>query len=329
MDEATVARRLREARQALHGRRNVVATGVGYKVSDGVRTGELSIVCSVTEKVPLARLAAADRIPPAIGEVATDVVATGVLRALAAPTDRHRPAPGGVSIGHPAVTAGTLGCLVYRDGEPYILSNNHVLADENRARIGDPILQPGAYDGGRSPEDAIAVLADFVPVRMAEEASSCAFARASAAMLNAIARALGSGARLHAVSAEAAENLVDCAIARPIDDAMVSAEIVGLGMPTGVADATLGTAVRKSGRTTGVTSGEIVQVDVTADIRFGATTARFTDQLMAGAMSQGGDSGSAVLDAEGRLVGLLFAGSENTTLVNRSANVLAALGVTL
>jgi hypothetical protein len=46
-------------------------------------------------------------------------------------------------------------------------------------------------------------------------------------------------------------------------------------------------------------------------------------------MSQGGDSGSAVLDDERRLVGLLFAGSETTTVVNRIEHVFSALGVTL
>jgi hypothetical protein len=66
------------------------------------------------------------------------------------------------------------------------------------------------------------------------------------------------------------------------------------------------------------------------DVQYGVgLVARFTDQLLAGAMSQGGDSGSAVLDDERRLVGLLFAGSETTTVVNRIEHVFSALGVTL
>ena len=56
---------------------------------------------------------------------------------------------------------------------------------------------------------------------------------------------------------------------------------------------------------------------------------RFSDQLMAGAMSQGGDSGSAVLTEDNQLVGLLFAGSETTTIINRIEHVFAALGVSL
>ncbi len=88
--------------------------------------------------------------------------------------------------------------------------------------------------------------------------------------------------------------------------------------------------VTKSGRTTGLTTGEILQVDVTVDVQYGAgRTARFTDQLLAGPMSQGGDSGSAVLDAQHRLLGLLFAGSANSTIINRIEHVFAALQVSL
>lgn len=76
----------------------------------------------------------------------------GSVRALA-PTppqpwyqQRQRPLRLGVSVGHIAVTAGTLGGFVRRHGEAtvYLLSNNHVLAAANRAAPGDAILQPGA-----------------------------------------------------------------------------------------------------------------------------------------------------------------------------------------
>ena len=84
------------------------------------------------------------------------------------------------------------------------------------------------------------------------------------------------------------------------------------------------------GRTTGLITGEIQQVDVTINVQYGeGQIAQFTDQLMAGAMSQGGDSGSAVLDESNHLVGLLFAGSDTTTIMNRIQNVFSALGVSL
>lgn len=204
-----------------------------------------------------------------------------------------------------------------------------MLAAENAASIGDPILQPGTYDGGRDPADRIAVLQEFVPIQfLSADPSDCPVARGVAALANIFARLSGSNSRLRAVRMAEEENRVDAAIARPVNPADVSPEILELGPITAIGTAGLGTAVKKSGRTTAVTSGEILQVDVTADISYGAgRTARFTDQLIAGPMSSGGDSGSAVLDAENRLVGLLFAGSDTTTVINPIEHVVAALGI--
>lgn len=334
-DITDISAALAEARAALLGRANVVATGVGFKVTEEGRTPTLSIVCSVVEKLPLAALSARDVVPQTVSGVPTDVVATGVIRALGsveglAPTGRFRPAPGGVSIAHKDVTAGTLGCLVRRDEEVLILSNNHVLANSNAAAPGDAILQPGPVDGGRDPEDRIAVLDTFVPVMLAGGESSCALARAAASVANGVARLFGSSARLQAVSTRTAENLVDAALARPLDAGFVSANLFGVGPIAGVSRAELGAAITKSGRTTGVTSGEILQVDVTADVRYGQNVvARFTDQVMAGAMSAGGDSGSAIINGDRNLVGLLFAGSEQSTVINRIEHVFAALSVGL
>ncbi|MBE0476688.1 MAG: hypothetical protein IBX62_06315 [Coriobacteriia bacterium] len=331
---------LATSRQALLRRPNVVATGVGYKQVEGESTGEVGIVCSVTRKLPATQLAPGDLVPSEVEGVRTDVVQTGVIRALdwepaaqpdepGDPKRRHRPAPGGVSVGHVAVTAGTLGCLVRRGGEILILSNNHVLAVSNAASPGDTILQPGPYDGGSDPGDAIALLDAFVPIRLAEGPSSCPLAAGAARALNALARLFGSDTRLRAVSLAAPENLVDAALGAPLDPSLVSPEILGVGTPQGAASGELGMRVRKSGRTTGLTEGRIEQVDVTVDVTYGERTARFADQLMAGAMSAGGDSGSVVLDGTGAAVGLLFAGSETSTIVNRIENVLTALGVAL
>ena len=321
---------LKDAREQLLGRANVVATGVGYKVTGGERTLTLSIICSVTEKVAAAQLLSRDRVPEMVSGIPTDVVRTGPIRALQSHTGRYRPAPGGVSIGHRDITAGTLGCLVRKNGQTFILSNNHVLANSNEAELGDPILQPGPYDGGRFPEDHIANLEEFVPISFTGLPSECGLATGVAALLNMVAIVLGSDARLQAVSGLVAENLVDAAIARPLKEQDVSAEILEIGVIQGTAPGELGMAVKKSGRTTGLTTGQILQVDVTSNVQYGAgQIARFTDQLMAGPMSQGGDSGSAVLDENNRLVGLLFAGSDNSTIINRIENVFSALGVSL
>jgi hypothetical protein len=321
---------LKNNQEQLLDRKNVVATGIGYKITGDQKTATLSIVCSVAEKVEASKLIERDLVPESIGGIPTDVVQTGHIRALQLPTERHRPAPGGVSIGHHEITAGTLGCLVNKDGQPVILSNNHVLANSNNAQIGDPILQPGPFDGGRFPADHIADLEQFVPISIIGMPNDCSTAGGIVNFLNGIAKLLGSDTRLKAFSAQQTDNLVDAAIARPKNIEDVKGDILEIGTINGSASGELGMAIKKSGRTTRLTSGEILQVDVTVNVQYGQDqTARFTDQLIAGAMSQGGDSGSAVLDENNRLVGLLFAGSDQSTIINRIENVFSALGVTL
>jgi len=330
VDLASTRNILKDNTLQLLARANVVATGIGYKIAQGQKTSALSIVCSVAEKLPASRLLTRDMVPKTIDGIPTDVVETGLIRALQSRTDRYRPAPGGVSIGHRDITAGTLGCLVKKNEQTFILSNNHVLANSNDAQPGDPILQPGPYDGGRFPDDHIADLEQFVPISFTGLPNGCSIARGVASLLNGLARAVGSSARLQAVSIRAAENLVDAAIARPLNEEDVSAEILEIGTIQGLAQGELGMAIKKSGRTTGLTTGEILQVDVTVNVQYGAgRIARFTDQLLAGAMSQGGDSGSAVLDGNNNLIGLLFAGSDTTTIINRIENVFSALGLSL
>lgn len=324
----------RQTRDYLLGKPGVVACGVGFKEIGGVSTDEQCVVVSVERKIPAAELAASDLIPRALGLVRTDVREVGVIRALPGlianvkgPADRYRPAPGGVSIGHIEVTAGTLGCLVRRGGDLFILSNNHVLANSNVADIGDPIIQPGRYDGG-SLNDQIATLEEFVRLDFGDEEADCPVVEGLTRFVNWISRLLGRQHRMAAYRLTDGVNRMDAAIARPLSDDLVDGRILGLGMPKGAGEATLGMAVQKSGRTTGLTTGKITQIDITARVSYGnGRMATFEDQLMAGAMSAGGDSGSVVLDEGGLVVGLLFAGSDAITLMNPIGLVLDALDV--
>jgi hypothetical protein len=321
---------LKRNRENLLKRANVVATGIGYKETDGKKTSTLSIVCSVKEKVEPASLSGQDLVPATVDGMPTDVVRSGVIRAQQAPTGRFRPAPGGVSVGHVAITAGTLGCWVTKNGQKVMLSNNHVLANSNDAEIGDPILQPGPFDSGSFPQDHIANLEQFVPISFEGEPSECSFANAVISVFNLGCQVINSNTRYKVAKVQAEENLVDAAIARPLNPADVKDEVLNIGPIQGSVEGELGMAIKKSGRTTGFTTGEIQQVDVTANVQYGAgQIALFTDQLLAGAMSQGGDSGSAVLDDSNRLTGLLFAGSDTTTIINRIENVFSALGISL
>jgi hypothetical protein len=331
---------LKAAKQDLWKRPNVVATGIGYKISNGKQTDQLALICSVSSKKAKKSLAQSELIPGEIQGIPTDVYPTGTIYAFQDPTGRFRPAKGGISIGHINITAGTLGCIVTKNNKKYILSNNHVLANSNDGDIGDAILQPGPYDGGGYPDDHIANLSEFIPIQFDSDSgdggggdSTCPIANSIAGVLNIFASAAGSATRLVAkkkVIAEAAENLVDCALAEPLNQDDVSAEILNIGTIAGINEGTLGMSVKKSGRTTGFTTGTIQQIDATVQVSYGTNKiATFVDQLVTGYMSAGGDSGSAVLDNDNKIVGLLYAGSNNSMIMNRIQNVFSALNVTV
>ena len=308
----------------LFAMRNVVGIGIGFKVSGDVVTKELAITVNVSKKIPTAQLAPSDLVPKLIGSVKTDVVETGIFRKFQDPTKKMRPARPGVSIGHYNITAGTFGCLVKRGADVLILSNNHVLADINNAHLGDAILQPGKYDGGTE-ADKIAELAEFVPIEF--DGGGGTTPGGCSGLITSLLNLLGQPpTQTSSINAPGA-NHVDCAIAKPLSPDLVRSDILQIGTPTGVGTVTLGTAVQKFGRTTSYTQGSIIQVDVTATVDYGGPTATFHGQLMAGAMSQGGDSGSAVLNNQKQVVGLLYAGSDTTTLFNPIQDVLTALNI--
>ncbi len=316
-------------------RRNVVGVGVGFKETGDGLTDKLAVVVNVAQKLPKAQLAESDKVPKAINGVKTDVVETGRFLAGqtpagALPTKARWPGPGpippGVSLSHADVTAGTFGCLVRRGQDIFILSNNHVLANVNSAKPGDAIIQPGRYDGGK-PQDKVAELAEFIPLDFGGDSARSGLFITIENLLNRLAGLFGSEHRVMAYRTSPGENRLDAALARPLDPARFSAEILSIGLPVGVAEATLGSAVQKTGRTTGFTRGRITQIDVTTAVDYNGRAATFTDQLMASGMSDGGDSGSAVLDEQRRVVGLLFAGSPRATLLTPIQTVLKTLKV--
>ena len=277
---------------------NVLGVGVGYKDIGGKETTDLCMKVYVEKKVPKKDLSTDEIVVETADDVKTDVQETGIIDALSF-TSRIRPAKPGYSLGHYQITAGTFGCLVRDACNPcgiHILSNNHVLANSNLAKIGDPILQPGRYDNGKYPADMIARLSKFVPIRFNNPDRY---------------------------------NLVDAALARPTDQRNVIASVVGLGIPKGTVEATLGMNVIKSGRTTQTTAGKVTGIDVTVAVGYGGgKVAYFRNQILTTAMSQGGDSGSLLMSrSDSKATGLLFAGSSQVTIHNNIANVLMALGV--
>lgn len=244
---------------------------------------------------------------------------TGLFMARSDPTQRLRPAPLGYSVGHPMITAGTIGARVVDvAGDVHILSNNHVLAAINDGSIGDGILQPGAYDGGTLPADQVGTLSAFQPIDFS-----------------------GGNNLIDAATALTTRN--DVGNSTPLDDGYgaPSTTIWGDANGDGTFDnrnALLNLDVQKYGRTTKLTQGRITGVNGTVSVCYEAIlflclrAATFVDQLIVGpgAFSDGGDSGSLIVSLIGNQpVGLLFAGSSTQTIANRIDNVLNRFGVAI
>ena len=310
---------------------NVVGVGVGHKKVKGEKTDTLSIVVLVEKKLPLSGLKEQDIIPRELDGVYTDVQEIGIVEALnkteKSRTDKWRPAPGGVSIGHYHGSSGTLGISVMhkRSGEKLILSCNHVLAHANECRIGDPVLQPGPFDGGRK-QDEIAELYQYVPLTFLMVPAD-GLALHVASMANVFFEITGSSDRLFPVCFNDAKNTVDAALGLPLMESLIEDTILNIGKVEGTKDAQLGMVVEKSGRTTGYNKGKVDVVEATIKVHYGNfRSAVFNHQVITGLMSKGGDSGSVITSGK-KAVGLLFAGSERSSVFNPMGLVLDALNV--
>jgi hypothetical protein len=156
---------LRKHADELLSKPGVYAVGLGEKVSKGKRTGKKALICSIKQKKPLAQLTNEELIPQDVDGIPTDIVEIGDRpRAFVEYRERQRPVVPGISSGHWQITAGTIGAVVEVSGDIMLLSNNHVFANENIANLGDPIIQPGDYDGGSIATDKIGELYNYVPI---------------------------------------------------------------------------------------------------------------------------------------------------------------------
>lgn len=328
-----MSRSLDVAQSRFSGLPNVIGIGIGYKKRGRDETDEPAIIFFVEQKLPVEALGVDEVVPKRISGIPTDVVEVGEIRLLGR-TERHRPAMPGVSIGHYRVTAGTFGAVVKdrRSSDLLILSNNHVLANasdgrDGRSKLGDPVYQPGSYDGGSS-DDVIGRLVRFVPFSRYNNDVDCKVAAVGIRAANAMLQVVRPSYQLR-LETLGAINLVDCALARPVRPELISPEIIEIGRVNGTGEARPGMTVKKSGRTSGLTEGTVKAVKVNLNVSMGHKNdvVRFHDQVMAELKSQPGDSGSLILDEDNRAVGLLFAGSDEYTVFNPIQAVCDHLGV--
>lgn len=208
--------------------------------------------------------------------------------------------------------SGTLGSMVQdSSSNEYILSNNHVLADQNTAKPGDPIVQPGLIDVQcvRSQSNTVATFSSAIKLRFGGH-----------------------------------KNFVDAAIAA-VQPGDVSPQILFIGdiSSTVVSSPAIGMSVQKMGRTSCLTTGVIAALDANVTINYSDTMkphlASFVNQIlvtgngMTPIFSAAGDSGSLIVTQDDcpLPVALLFAGSTNgaITIANPISAVLSRLNVSM
>jgi hypothetical protein len=294
----TVSLHYRRVRTAFEDR-NIVAVGISEKKTAGKGTGQLSLCFYVIKKKPLRTLNARQVIPPVMAApsgaaVFTDVKVIGRIRPQKV-NKRSSPLQSGYSICHFKGTAGTLGAVVRKGGKLYVLSNSHVLAQAGKAKRGDPILFPSPYDGGKRKTDTAAVLSYF--------------------------KAFKTGGDF--------ENRVDAALAEISADRLgtINFAIAGAKIPLRTITPERGMKIVKFGRTSGETQGEVQDVHFRVVINYpGVGQVGFLDQVQCTRYTEGGDSGSIVVDkASGRLVGLHFSGSPSASIFSPIQDVIDEL----
>lgn len=297
ISEAALRRHIRAKGADYLNDPNITSVGIGRKNG----AGPLCLQFTVGEKGDSAiELLGSRRIPDAV-EIDGKVVPTDVIQRAYRPSyeivpteqldlrrQRIDPIRPGVSVAHIAVSAGTLGLVVFdrSTGAPCILSNWHVL-NGNIGKIGDTIVQPGPFDDN-----------------------------------NTVMNTAGTLLRSHLGAAG------DCALARirqrDYDRSVYGLDVI----PKRMARVALGDKVIKSGRTTAVTRGVVRRIDVMARIDYGIPVGQQAiggfeigpdpDSITVdGEISKGGDSGSAWLifdkgAATDIFAGLHFAGETDT-----------------
>ena len=196
--------------------------------------------------------------------------------------------------------AGTLGMVTY---DNKILSNAHVIAINEQTseflNVGTPVIQPGSYDGGTL-NDQVGALEAYIPIDFSPDAKN--YADAAIASIDA------------GVEASAGEQFYEG----------------GDYWIEGWTDVSRGDIVRKSGCVTGVTAGQVSRTNASVVVWYGDRSAYFVDQIVVTqdnwSFAAPGDSGSAV-DKNGAFVGLLFAGSESSAVINKAEHIIDGLGI--
>jgi hypothetical protein len=280
---------------------NIVGVGISKKVTKQKEVDALCVSFYVVKKLPPSKIPHSHLVPPVIATETgratyTDVKEVGRIVPQKNPLVKQKPVESGFSVGHIKITAGTLGAIVKKGDKRYLLSNSHVLGDSGKGKPGDKVVYPGPDDDGQVPGDWVASLTQAVPFKK------------GGTFVNEVDAAL----------AEIREERLEDMIYR----------LPKAKMPLSIIVPERDMVVTKRGRTTGTTRGKIIDVDFRFVLNYdGVGQVGYTKQVLCERYTDGGDSGSLVIDvASGKIVGLHFAGANGGSVFNPIQAVIKALG---
>lgn len=318
----------------------VHAVGLGGKVADGRPTGGIAVQVYVVHKRPGRELDPGQRIPSEIGGIPTDVVEMPVPRRAAEDLKEYNPLRGGIAIegsGPPTATGeGTLGCFARTNDADRVvvgLTNSHVIgADENA-----PVRHPTAFDCGECcATTVIGRVLNAVDTLHVTESGLPDPPASGEGSLPVI--PMWDPPRPPYV--DSAVDQVDAAIFRLEPGTCWYADIEEINEVRGTHDLTFDEVravdyqVRKRGRRTGLTFGEVIGIHLS-----GRHTPEgpnevaqpYVDQLRIGGnnniFAAGGDSGSVVVNDANEVVALLWGAGGTSALASPIRAVTTALNI--
>lgn len=299
---------------------NVIGYGRGYKVSRkplkriknfiNRMKGKKAVIFFVEKKVPKDLLPANAVIPDTHDGIETDVIEVGEIKLMQSIPHRqkHRPLVGGISAMWKGGTAGTLGAIVFKNGKPHLLSNEHVFFPHwQGAKKGDSVVQPSPYDWSQAaPSEEVGKITYDSKIRFWSQAQN-------------------------------EWNDFDAHLV-PLQEGIPYESLkqltIGSFNPE-PKEHIVGMEVQRDGRTNGYRRAKVLATDVVASIWIDKDKnllALFRNQVFYSnkeySFVNGGDSGSLVLDMGKNPVGLIFAASSEVAIGTPIKSVQNALGFT-
>ncbi|MGL5245646.1 MAG: hypothetical protein ACRC7R_10770, partial [Sarcina sp.] len=267
---------------------NVVGLGLGFKNIKNLDTLRPALKVFVSKKIPQDKLSKHLLIPKEFLGIETDVIETGQFKTLVTTKKKEppldvfaRPIVPSVGIGTTAKRSyATLSCIVFsnRSGKPYILANNHAIAQCNKLPIGVSIVQPSLFTTGIQNKYRIGQLYYFINMNYGKRSKR-------------------------------KPNLVDCALGSINNDIEFSTYFPVVGKVKKTKTPKPGMKVKKIGTTTGITYGTITAINSLTSYDIDEEPAYFAKQIITSKMAEPGDSGSILFSEDNYMIGMLISGS--------------------